>query len=648
MMHASDLLLSQISSPQDLKKLSISQLPQLADEIRGRIVSVLNQTGGHLASNLGIVELTIALHYVFSSPQDKFIFDVGHQAYTHKLLTGRNTSAFDHLRHDGGLSGFTNPQESEHDLFFSGHAGTALSLALGLAKTTPEESRAHVLPILGDAAFSCGLTLEALNNISTDLSKFIVILNDNKMSISENVGVISQMFARWLHHPKTNKLTKHIEKLLEKIPRYGNGLSKHSHKLSQCLKNLFCPMPLFEQFGLSYIGPIDGHNVKKLVSLFQTVQELPFPILIHVCTTKGQGLQQAQNNPSKYHGVGANFDKKEHDPSLEKHLPAIRTKPTFPEVFGTTICDLGKRFPCLHVVTPAMSLGSKLEEFKKTFPERFFDVGIAEGHAVTFSAGIAKAGNPVVCSIYSTFLQRAFDNIFHDVCLQKLPVVFAIDRAGLAYHDGPSHHGIYDMSFLRAMPNMILCQPRSGIVLQQLLFSALHWDAPSAIRYPNVPVPPADPLAVEAFAMRSPGTAEILSQGEDFLIIALGNHCFTALSVKHKLLTFGISATVVDPVFVKPLDKNLFSILLMNHNKVVLIEEHCASGGLASEFHDFLVTFNFKVDVIHFAIPAAFPAHGDQNTLLKAVGLDEMLIIDRILTYFNLRTKRFTPSSSRR
>ncbi|WP_348663866.1 1-deoxy-D-xylulose-5-phosphate synthase [Chlamydia vaughanii] len=633
----SSSLLSQISSPEDLKKLSFSELPVLAEQMRQKIISVLKKTGGHLASNLGIIELTIALHYVFSSPEDKFIFDVGHQTYPHKLITGRNTSLFDRIRHDKGLSGFTSPLESEHDFFFSGHAGNALSLALGMAKATPKESRTHILPILGDAAFSCGLTLEALNNVSSDLSKFIVILNDNNMSISQNVGRMSKSFSRWIHHPKISLFSRKMDKFLTKIPRYGDAIAKHSHKLSLCLKSLFCPNPIFEQFGLAYMGPVDGHNIKQLISLLQTVRDLPFPVFLHVCTTKGKGLEIAQENPSKYHGVKANFNTAEENQAL----PVVKSPSTYPDIFGKTICKLGTTFPTLHVVTPAMSLGSRLEGFKEKFPERFIDVGIAEGHAVTFSAGIAKAKAPVICSIYSTFLHRALDNVFHDVCMQSLPVIFAIDRAGLAYADGCSHHGIYDLAFLRAMPNMIICQPRSSIVFQQLLLSAMHWKVPSAIRYPNITALQGDPIPTDINMKREPGVAEILSQGEDVLIIALGHMCSTALSIKLQLLSYGISATVVDPIFVKPFDNNLFSILLMHHSKVVIIEEHSIRGGLASEFNDFLAMYSFKVDVLHFAVPDAFFSHGDKESLSKRVGLDTESMTNRILTQFNFRTKKF-------
>ena len=474
-------LLQHIKSPQELRSLSLDQLHLLCDEIRNKILSDLSLTGGHLASNLGVVELTVALHYVFNSPEDRFIFDVGHQAYVHKLLTGRNTEAFSHIRHDDGLSGFTSPLESDHDLFFSGHAGNALSLALGLAKGCSRNS-SHILPILGDAAFSCGLTLEALNNVPSDLSKFIIILNDNQMSISENVGNIPQGVSQWIYPQKINKISQRIHSWIKKIP----GLSRYKDKLTQkaniALKSL--SHPLFEQFGIQYTGPIDGHNIKKLVSALQTAKDLPCPVLFHVCTVKGNGLAEAEKDPARYHGVKAYFQ----DLAFKKKpLSSSAASPvSFPQRAGNILCRLGEKYPRLHVVTPAMSLGSCLEDFRKQFPDRFTDVGIAEGHAVTFSAGIARSGAPVVCSIYSTFLHRAMDNVFHDVCMQELPVIFAIDRAGLAFHDGRSHHGIYDLGFLCAMPNMVICQPRNAILLERLFFSSLLWGSPCAIRYPNL------------------------------------------------------------------------------------------------------------------------------------------------------------------
>lgn len=626
--------LQRIKSPQELRSLSLDQLHLLCDEIRNKILSDLSLTGGHLASNLGVVELTVALHYVFNSPEDRFIFDVGHQAYVHKLLTGRNTEAFSHIRHDDGLSGFTSPLESDHDLFFSGHAGNALSLALGLAKGCSGNS-SHILPILGDAAFSCGLTLEALNNVPSDLSKFIIILNDNQMSISENVGNIPQRVSQWIYPQKINKISQRIHSWIKKIP----GLSRYKDKLAQkaniALKSL--SHPLFEQFGIQYTGPIDGHNIKKLVSALQTAKDLPCPVLFHVCTVKGNGLAEAEKDPARYHGVKAYFQ----DLAFKKKpLRSAAASPvSFPQRAGNILCRLGEKYPRLHVVTPAMSLGSCLEDFRKQFPDRFTDVGIAEGHAVTFSAGIARSGAPVVCSIYSTFLHRAMDNVFHDVCMQELPVIFAIDRAGLAFHDGRSHHGIYDLGFLCSMPNMVICQPRNAILLERLFFSSLLWGSPCAIRYPNLPASEEAPECSFPFSPIFPGKAEILCQGDDLLLISLGHMCDTALAVKEQLLDHGISATVVDPIFIKPLDKELLQSLLSLHSKVVVLEEHSIHGGLAAEFSLFLNKHNLKADVLSLGIPDLFIPHGDPETILQTVGLTCDQITQHILAHFHFSTQ---------
>ncbi len=632
--------LHSISAPEDIRAFSFAELDDLSNEMRRHIIDVLSQTGGHLSSNLGIIELSIALHYVFSSPKDKFIFDVGHQTYPHKLLTGRNTEAFTHIRHDEGLSGFSHPGESPHDLFFSGHAGNALSLALGMAKARGDREE-HILPILGDASLSCGLTLEALNNIPSDLANFVVILNDNNMSISENVGAMSREISQWLHHPRVHNVSHTLRKWLKKIPSFGGYLAKQGVRLSKNVASLFCPNPLFEQFGLAYVGPVDGHNIKKLIGLLQKVKNLSFPVLVHVCTIKGKGLHVAQDNPSKYHGVKANFSTQAED----RHLPTVPPNPTYPNVFGDVICQLGEKYPTLQVVTPAMSLGSCLEKFKEQFPNRFTDVGIAEGHAVTFSAGIAKTGTPVICSIYSTFLNRALDNVFHDVCMQGLPVLFAIDRAGLAYGDGCSHHGIYDLSFLQAMPGLVIAQPRNKRVFEQLLHACWSWNTPAVIRYPNITALQTDHLPEDTHTERQPGKAEILSQGEDLLIIALGHMCFSALEIKLKLLAYSVSATVVDIVFVKPLDKNLLSILLMTHTKVVIIEEHSVCGGLGSALQTFFSSYHFHVDVLHFGVPDILFFHGDTKTLTRKVGLDVESMLHRILTHFHFHATRHLHSA---
>jgi 1-deoxy-D-xylulose-5-phosphate synthase len=472
--------LQQIRSPKDLQSLTLPELKIVAEEIRQTIIDVLSVNGGHLGSNLGIVELSIALHYVFHSPEDIFLFDVSHQTYPHKLLTGRGDK-FHRIRQFKGLCGFSHPKESAHDHFFAGHAGTALSLALGTAKTRDLSGGSeHVIPILGDASLTCGLTLEALNNIPKDLKNMIVVLNDNNMSISRNVGAISHILSRFLSNPTSNKILYEVESFLSKIPNLGGFLAKKGHKIAESLKNLVSTAPFFEQFGLSYVGPIDGHDIGKLIDVLTALKNSPHPILLHVLTTKGKGLATAIDNPTPFHGCKP-FDKT----TGLFHISS--QKQTFPQIFGKHLSKMADEDPSLIAVTPAMPAGSCLEELMQNHPDRCLDVGIAEGHAVTFCGGMALSKKyKVLCSIYSTFLQRALDNLFHDVCLQELPVVFAIDRAGISGPDGSTHHGIYDMSFLQAMPNMVICQPRDGHVLKELLESAFSWNRPVAIRYPNM------------------------------------------------------------------------------------------------------------------------------------------------------------------
>nr|WP_213318582.1 1-deoxy-D-xylulose-5-phosphate synthase [Chlamydiifrater volucris] len=634
-----------VQSPEHLRQLSPNDLPLLADEIRHKIISVLSKTGGHLSSNLGCVELSLAMHYVFNSPEDKFVFDVGHQCYTHKLITGRNDQRFCSIRKSEGLSGFSNPEESPHDLFYTGHAGNALSLALGLAETEKQQQTGnHVLCFIGDASLSCGLTMEALNNIPDNLENFIIILNDNKMSISENVGSTARILSKLLNHPTAGKLRDKLGKWLRKIPRCGCELEKRGRRVSISVKNLFCSAPFFEQFGLSYVGPVDGHNITKLVALLEAVKNQPFPVIIHAVTTKGKGLDDAQENPAAYHGVSPNFGKKKsHLQSEDCREVVVVTKKSesFPQIFGRTVCELATIHPSLSIVTPAMSLGSCLEDFKKTFPHNFYDVGIAEGHAVAFSGGMAKLKQgKVICSIYSTFLLRALDNLFHDVCMQKIPVIFAIDRAGLAFEDGRSHHGIYDLSFLRTMPDMIVAQPRNGNILRDLLFSAMDWNCPTAIRYPKVATETSDQIPV----LRNPGSAEILHQGEDVLIIALGHTYKMALQLRAKLLEQGISPTVMDPIFVKPLDTHTLGILLMTHSKIVTIEEHALKGGLASEINDFLISFGFgKSQVLSFGVPDQFLNHDSADVMYKSIGMDVDTMFTKVMTTFGFRLRHSSP-----
>ncbi|HSW86337.1 MAG TPA: 1-deoxy-D-xylulose-5-phosphate synthase [Rhabdochlamydiaceae bacterium] len=578
-------ILSRIRNPQDLRLLTLDELDLLAQEIRQTIIDVLSVNGGHLASNLGIVELTLALHRVFNSPEDKFIFDVSHQTYPHKLLTGRYEK-FNRIRQFKGLCGFSSPKESPHDHFFAGHAGTALSLALGVAKSRDlSKSTEHVLPILGDAALSCGLTLEALNNVHKDLSRFIVILNDNNMSISNNVGAIS---------------------------------------------NILSSAPFFEQFGLAYVGPIDGHDVKKLIDILEALKGGTQPVILHVMTVKGKGMETATQNPISYHGC------KPFDKVTGKFLPSHSKKATFPQIFGRHILKMAEEDPSIIAVTPAMPAGSCLEEFMNKFPERCLDVGIAEGHAVTFCGGMAYGKKKkVVACIYATFLQRALDNLFQDVCLQELPVVFALDRAGISGPDGSTHHGIYDISFLNAMPNMVICQPRDGNVLKELLESAFSWNRPTAIRYPNMGTEESDvPLR-----KRELGTAELLSHGSDVAIIALGHMCTMAMKVKDLLKQEGIEAAVVDPVFVKPLDADFFQNLLLSHHHIVTIEEHALNGGLATIFNSFIVRNGFNnLQVLNFGIPDTFLEQGSNQDICAEIGLTPENISAQILKEFDFKS----------
>lgn len=621
--------LKDIRSPDDLKLLSFGELNQLAQEIRERIIAVLSVNGGHLASNLGSVELMIAMHYVFSSPQDIFIFDVSHQTYTHKLLTNRNDYRFEKIRTVNGLSGFSNPKESVHDHFYSGHAGTALSLSLGMARERDLSGGPnHIIPFIGDGSLTCGLSLEALNNLPRNLGRFIVVLNDNEMSISRNVGSITNILSRLLSNPTTSKWSRELESLFSKIPMCGSSLAKHGFKLTESVKNLVSEAPFFEQFGLSYIGPVDGHDLRKLITVFQSVKDLDLPIIVHAYTKKGYGVEKAEQDPMSYHGA------RPFDPITCEFLPSNTMQSTFPKIFGKHVLKMGEKNDKLLVVTPAMSVGSCLEAFAEKFPKRFFDVGIAEGHAVTFSGGLGKTGNlNVFCSIYSTFLQRALDNLFHDVCLQNTPIFFAVDRAGFSPSDGVTHHGIYDISFLVTMPNLVVCQPRNGHLLRELMESSLLWNRPAVMRYPNLPTEDNE-LPVR---YRPMGRAEILSQGEELLIIALGHHCNTALTVRDLLKPLGIHATVVDPIFIKPLDSELIGNLLLTHDKIVTIEEHSLKGGLGSEINNFIISHDFRqVECLNFGIPEAFIDHGTYASLLQEIGLTPEKIVKKIVTHFSL------------
>lgn len=620
-----------INCPEDIKPLNLSELLTLANEVRQKIIDVMSVNGGHLASNLGSVELTIALHKVFSSPEDKFIWDVSHQTYTHKLLTGRK-DRFHTIRKYKGLCGFSHPKESPHDHFYAGHAGTALSLALGVAKNRDLTKRSeYVIPIIGDATLTCGMSLEALNNIPRELRRFIVILNDNEMSISKNVGAITRILSRLLSNPTTDKIYQELDTLVSKIPSYGPTLAKQGHKITESMKHLVSPAAFFEHYGLSYIGPINGHDIKSMVEVFEEIKDAKWPVLIHVLTNKGQGMEEAIKNPISYHGA------RPFNPGTGKFLPSTITQPTFPKIFGAHILKMAENDPSVIAVTPAMSAGSCLDELMKKFPDRCHDVGIAESHAITYCGGLAYGKKiKVFASIYATFLQRALDNLFHDVCLQELPVVFAIDRSGIAGPDGSTHNGIYDISFLNAMPNMIISQPRNGHMLRELMESAHQWGQPAAIRYPNMATQDSE----DPIVYRQPGKGEILIEGEDLLIISLGHMNQTALQVGELLKEKGIRPTIMDPIFIKPLDSELLCRLLMNHQKIVTLEEHSVVSGMGAIINNFLLSHGYShIQVLNIGIPETFIEQGSHSELSKEIGLTAPQIAQRILLQFSLKNQ---------
>lgn len=552
--------------------------------------------GGHLASNLGMIEITIAMHAIFNSPIDKIIFDTSHQTYAHKILTGRNDQ-FESIRQFDGLCGFASPKESEHDHFYAGHAGTGLSLALGVAKARDlNKEDFFVTPLVADAPFSCGLTFEALNNIPRDLKKFILVLNDNAMAISNGAGNV--------HHNIFGSFV---------LPRKTKPEAKQ----------------FFNLFGLEYIGPIDGHDITALKEALELAKKIQRPVVIHALTVKGHGMPKAVEDPITYHGVKS-FERSS-GVIAKNSAPA---KMTFPKVFGKCLLEMAKKDDDIVVITPAMPRGSCLEAFAETFPERAIDVGIAEGHAVTYAGGLAyKSNKKVVAAVYSSFFQRSFDNVFQDVCLQKLPVVFALDRGGLSGSDGTTHHGIYDISFLNAMPTMAIAQPRDGDLLKDLLHSSFNWNCPATIRYPNKVCTETNREIIN----RPLGKGEMLSKGKDLVLIGLGHMCDVALEVRELLLEHNIEATVIDPIFVKPLDSSLLFRLMLDHHFFVTIEEHCVTSGLGAAINSFIVQSGFSdIQVQNFGIPDQFIEHGSYNDLMKQIGLTAETIAPRILNRFAL------------
>uniref|UniRef100_UPI00404B28B1 1-deoxy-D-xylulose-5-phosphate synthase n=1 Tax=Cephaloticoccus sp. TaxID=1985742 RepID=UPI00404B28B1 len=622
----SDPILPGIKSPADLKALSADQLPALAQEIREEIIAVTSATGGHVGPNLGVVELTIALHRVFDTPQDQFVFDVAHQGYVHKLLTGRNGDFFRKLRQSGGASGFLYRSESKHDAFGAGHAGTALSAALGMAtardlKGTDE----HVVALCGDAAFTCGITMEALNNVVSSTKRLIVILNDNEWSIAKNVGAMAKYLNRLSTNPTYNKVHHDLEKFFTSLPG-GVEMNRVYMKWKRETKDFFVESSLFEKFGLRYLGPIDGHNLEELVKNLEFAKNCDTPILIHVLTKKGKGLEAAMAHPEKFHGASP------YDPVTgESRKSGGVSAPNYQDVFGKALVRFAQADSRIVGITGAMPSGTGLNHLATALPKQFFDVGIAEEHAVLFAAGLATKGIRPVVGIYSTFLQRAYDQIIHDVCLQNLPVTFCMDRAGLSANDGPTHHGLFDMAYLRCVPHAVIMQPKDEDELVDMLHTGLQHNGPAFIRYPRGA---GTGVAIKDQPALIPlGQAEVLREGSNIMIWALGPMVAEALALADRLKAEeNISVGVVNARFAKPLDRTL----LLSHAAciplIVTMEDHVVSGGFGSAVIDALQEANCTTAVERIGWPDKFVEHGSSPEILRETyGLSADVMFQRIL-----------------
>ncbi len=618
-------LLDTINNPQELKKLPPEFLPQLAQEIREKIIATVAKTGGHLAPSLGVVELSIALHYVFDCPRDKIVWDVGHQAYTHKLLTGRQ-DRFHTLRQHGGLSGFPKRCESQYDAFDTGHSSTSISAALGIASARCLKRERHkVIAVIGDGSMTAGIAFEGLNNAG-DLNKdLIVVLNDNGMSIAPNVGALSSFFSRKLTRPTMVFLKKQVENLLRSFPAIGEDLLAWAKRSEESFKAFFTPGMLFEALKFTYLGPVNGHRLDHLIETFNNVKNLRGPILVHVLTTKGKGYQPAETDPTGFHGLG------KFDPDTGEPKKSVNEVPSYTEVFGDTLVRLARENPKVVAITAAMPDGTGLVDFRKEFPTRFFDVGICEQHAVTFAGGLASEGMRPVAAMYSTFLQRAYDQVLHDVCLQNLPVVFALDRAGVVGEDGETHQGLFDLSFLRHLPNLVMMAPKDENELRDMLFTAVEHPGPVALRYPRGR---GVGVAFSSTLSKVPiGKAEVLREGEDLLILALGASVYPALEAAQELDKQGYSATVVNARFVKPLDEQLILTLAAKHGRVLTVEENVVAGGFGSAVLELLADQGlFGVTVKRLGIGDCFMEHGAQDILRKKYELDAAGILKNALT----------------
>ena len=611
--------LDRINEANDIKKIEPEAYDALASEIRSFIIESVSEHGGHLASNLGVVELTMALHLCMDFPNDKLIWDVGHQAYTHKLLTGRKED-FSGLRTFGGMSGFPKHKESPCDAFDTGHSSTSISAALGYARARDLKGEDRtVVAVIGDGSLTGGMAYEALNNVSHLKSNMIIVLNDNKMSISENVGGLSKHLTALRTRESYMDFKMDVEKKLKQIPHVGDSVARSVKKSKDSIRQLFVKGGFFEDFGIKYIGPIDGHDIKEMVRVLNALKRLNEPVVMHVVTQKGRGYVPAEQNPSAFHGVGS-FDIATGESLASKSL-------TYTSVFSKTICRLGKAHPDVVTICAAMPDGTGLTAFKKHFPGRFFDVGIAEQHAVTFAAGLAAGGMHPFVAVYSSFLQRAYDQIIHDVCIQNLPVVFCVDRAGLVGADGETHQGIFDLSYLSMIPNMTVCAPKNKYELYDMLYFAYQYHGPIAIRYPRG-------SAYEGFKnMRPPieyGKSELMFEVEKIALVAVGSMVQTAVQVREKLLDKGINATVVNARFVCPLDTECLDRLSRDHQWIVTMEENVLKGGFGEACGDYLLAKHEDVRLIHVGVPDVYVEHGGVDQLKKTLHMDADSIVERI------------------
>jgi len=620
-------VLDEIQFPFDLKKLDMEELERLCSEIREEILSTVSKNGGHLASNLGVVELTVALHYVFDLPRDKVIWDVGHQSYTHKILTGRK-DRFHTLRQHEGISGFPKRDESPYDVFDSGHSGTSISSALGIAEAWRQKKiEGKVIAVIGDGSMTAGLAFEGLNQTGHIDRDLIVVLNDNEMSISPNVGALSSYLNRLMTGQFVNRFRDDIKAFLETLPGIGKSVLRFAKQAEESLKGLLMPGLLFEELGLKYIGPIDGHRLDYLIETFQNIKKLRGPILVHVITKKGKGYPPAETNPDRFHGV----------PPFVIETGELRNDqknpPTYTEVFGETLCQLARENKRLIAITAAMQSGTGLEEFARRFPERFYDIGIAEQHAVTFAAGLALEGMKPVVAIYSTFMQRAYDQILQDVCLQNLPVVFALDRGGIVGEDGPTHHGLFDFSYLRHIPNIIVMVPKDENEFQHMIKTAMECPVPVAFRYPRGKgMGVRREVSLQSIDI---GKGEVLREGQDILIIAIGSTVYPSLRAAERLADVGIQAAVINSRFLKPLDGNLLCDWAKRTGKVLTVEENVLQGGFGSAVLELFQERNlFSVQVKRLGIPDIFVEHGPQNLLREKYEIDESGIFKRAKEMF--------------